>query len=87
MWFLILGILGVTLKYFEIGGIGVWSWWVVLTPFALTVAWWSVADASGYTKRKAMEKDALRTRQRHDRQRIELGLRTRQVPSASRGRR
>ena len=31
------------------------------TPFALAVVWWAWADASGYTKRKAMEKmDAIK---------------------------
>jgi small Trp-rich protein len=29
----------------------------VLTPFALAVAWWAWADSSGYTKRKAMERE------------------------------
>nr|MBP8795602.1 TIGR04438 family Trp-rich protein [Brachymonas sp.] len=40
---------------------GGWSWLIVLTPFALAAAWWVWADASGYTKRKEMEKmDAIR---------------------------
>ena len=37
-------------------GVAEWSWWIVLTPFALAAAWWQWADWSGYTKRKEMEK-------------------------------
>jgi len=73
MWFLLLGVLGVALKYFEIGPIGLWSWWVILTPFALAVAWWAFADASGYTRRKVMEREQIRKQQRIDRQHVNLG--------------
>ena len=34
-----------------------WSWWMVLAPFGLAVLWWAWADWSGYTKRKAMQKE------------------------------
>ncbi|MDB5733014.1 MAG: hypothetical protein JWQ03_2909 [Variovorax sp.] len=74
MWFLVLGVLGVALKYFEIAPVAVWSWWTVLAPFALTLVWWAYADASGYTRRKVMEKENARKQARIDRQRGELGL-------------
>jgi len=74
MWFLVLGLLGVALKYFEIGFVATLSWWIVLIPFALAVAWWSWADASGYTKRKVVEKENLRRQDRIDRQRSNLGM-------------
>ena len=74
MWFLLLGVLGVVLKYFEVAPVAAWNWWIVLLPFALASLWWAYADASGYTKRKAMEKEAARKQARIDRQRSQLGL-------------
>lgn len=56
MYTLALGILLVLLKYLEVSPVVNWSWWWVLSPFAVTAAWWAWADASGYSKRKAMEK-------------------------------
>ena len=61
MYFLGIGIVLLILKLMQIGPVGGWSWLIVLTPFALAAAWWVWADASGYTKRKEMEKmDAVR---------------------------
>ncbi|MBB3176070.1 TIGR04438 family Trp-rich protein [Variovorax sp. Sphag1AA] len=73
MWFLGLGLLAVALKVLEVGVVATWSWWVVLTPFALAIAWWAWADASGYTKRKVVEKENARRQERIDRQRSRLG--------------
>ena len=74
MWFLMLGVLGVLLKYFEIGFVATMSWWIVLAPFALALAWWAYADASGYTKRKVMQRQDERKQERIDRQRSQLGM-------------
>ncbi|MDM0013078.1 TIGR04438 family Trp-rich protein [Variovorax sp. J22P168] len=74
MWFLLLGLLGVALKYLEIGFVANLSWWIVLIPFALAIAWWSWADSSGYTKRKVVEKEDRRRQDRIDRQRSNLGM-------------
>ena len=61
MYLLGIGIVLLVLKLMQIGPVGGWSWLIVLTPFALAAAWWVWADASGYTKRKEMEKmDAIR---------------------------
>lgn len=76
MWFLLLGIVGVGLKYFGVGYVATLSWWIVLIPFALAIAWWAWADASGYTKRKVVERENLRRQDRIDRQRSNLGLLT-----------
>ena len=57
MLFLILGVVLLVLKYLEIGPVALWSWWMVLAPFGLAVLWWAWADWSGYTKRKAMQKE------------------------------
>jgi small Trp-rich protein len=74
MWFLLLGLLGVALKYLEIGLVATLSWWIVLIPFALAAVWWAWADASGYTKRKVVEKENARRQDRIDRQRSNLGM-------------
>jgi small Trp-rich protein len=71
---LILGVILVALKYLEIGPVATWSWWWVLTPFAVTAAWWVWADSTGYTKRKAMEKMDERKRERVERQKESLGM-------------
>ena len=54
MLFLGLGIILLALKYLEIGPVALWDWWWVLSPFGLAVAWWALADWSGYTKKKAV---------------------------------
>ena len=72
-----LGIVLLALKYLEIGAVATWSWWVVLSPFALAVVWWTWSDMSGYTKRKAVERDNARKQARIDRNREQMGLGTR----------
>lgn len=76
MLFLGLGIILLVLKYLEMGPVAAWSWWVVLSPFALAAAWWAWADWSGYTKRKAVEKENARKQARIDKSRDQLGLGT-----------
>jgi small Trp-rich protein len=70
------GIVLLALKYLEIGFVAAWSWWVVLSPFALAVVWWTWADMSGYTKRKAMERESARKQERIDKNRAQMGLGT-----------
>jgi small Trp-rich protein len=74
MLFLGLGLVLLALKYLEIGPVAAWSWWVVLAPFGLAVAWWSWADWSGYTKKKAMERENAKRKARVDRNRENIGL-------------
>jgi small Trp-rich protein len=74
MYLLGLGIILLAMKYLEMGPVAEWSWWVVLSPFALAVAWWAWADATGYTKRKAVERENARKQARIDRSREQLGL-------------
>lgn len=75
MYFLGLGLLLLAMKYLELGPVAQWSWWLVLLPFVLAVIWWTWADNSGYTKRKAME--------REDRRRDERRQRTKQALDAN----
>ena len=74
MYFLMIGVLGLALKYLEIDPVASWSWWLVLSPFALAAAWWAWADASGYTKRKEVDKMEDRKQKRIDKQRAAMGL-------------
>lgn len=74
MFFLFIGIIGILLKYLEIGPVATLDWWIVLIPFALAVAWWWWADSSGYTKKKEMEKMEKRKQERIDKQRDAMGM-------------
>lgn len=68
MYLLGLAILLSLLKLAEIGPPAHWSWWYILGVYASAAVWWAWADASGYTKRKAMEKMDKRTQDRIKRQ-------------------
>ncbi|MBS0392761.1 MAG: TIGR04438 family Trp-rich protein [Comamonadaceae bacterium] len=74
MYALLLGVLLMLLKYLEIGPVASWSWWWVLSPFAVAAVWWAWADATGYTKRKAMEQMEQRKRDRINKQKDALGM-------------
>jgi len=87
MWFLALGVAGLVLKYLEVGFVGRLSWWIVLIPFGLAALWWAYADASGYTKRRVIEREAARKQARIDRQRKDLGLFDPKAPRSDRDRR
>ena len=73
MYFLGIGLLLLAMKYLEVDPVAAWSWWLVFAPFGLAVAWWSWADATGYTKRKAMEREDARKQERIDKNRKAIG--------------
>lgn len=73
MYFLGLGVVLLLMKYFAVSVVATWEWWWVLSPFGLAVAWWSWADWSGYTKKKAMEREDARRLERIERTRQALG--------------
>lgn len=72
MYLLGLGLVLIGLKYAEWGFVGSLSWWWVLSPFALAAAWWAWADSTGYTKRKAMEREDKRRDERRERTKASL---------------
>ncbi len=74
MYLLIFGLALMVLKYLEFGFAAGLSWWWVLSPFALAVAWWAWADATGYTKRREMVKMDRKKQERIDRQREAMGV-------------
>ena len=59
----------VHLEVVDVAGIAAMSWWWVLGGFAVTMAWFTYADQSGLTKRKAMENMDKRKQERLDKQR------------------
>jgi small Trp-rich protein len=73
MWLLGVGIVFLILKTQELTVVATWSWWIILAPFGLAAVWWTYADASGYTKRKAMEREDARVQARIQRQREATG--------------
>jgi small Trp-rich protein len=73
MYFLSLGLLLLVMKTMEIGPVATWSWLLVFTPFGLAVLWWWWADSSGYTKRKAMEKENAKRKARIERNKEAIG--------------
>jgi small Trp-rich protein len=74
MWFLLIGLAMATAKLMDYGRFAAMPWWQVAIPFGLAVAWWAWADATGFTKRKAMEREQRKRQDRIDRQREQLGM-------------
>jgi small Trp-rich protein len=73
MYFLGLGLLLLVMKSMEIGPAANWSWLLVLAPFGLAVLWWWWADASGYTKKKAMQLEDAKRKARIDHNKAAIG--------------
>ena len=74
MLFVGLGLVLLVLKFMEIGPVAMWDWWIVLSPWAMAVAWWAWADSTGYTKRKEMEREDARRDARIERSREAMGM-------------
>ena len=77
MWFVVVGLLLILLKWLEFGPVASWSWWLVLAPFPCAMVWWYWADVSGYTKRMEMEKMEQRKEERRKKNVVALGLQER----------
>ena len=80
MLFVILGVVLVILHFVGIGPPALWTWnllgdlWKFVLPFLLAVAWWAWADASGYNKRREMEKMDEKRQNRRKQNLEALGL-------------
>jgi small Trp-rich protein len=70
----IIGVLLLLAKVTDFGPTASWAWWWVLAPFAGALVWWAVADATGVTQRRAMQKMDDRKAQRRERAMEHLGL-------------
>lgn len=73
MYFLLLGLVGLALKYLQIGPVAAFNWWLVLSPFLAAIVWWAWADAFGYTEKMEMKKMTKRKEERLARQHEALG--------------
>lgn len=73
MYLLGLGLVLLVLKWQAVGPVANLSWWWVAVPFVAAVFWWQWADWSGYTKKKAMQRDEQRRRRRAGRHYEALG--------------
>jgi small Trp-rich protein len=67
MYLLLVAVILTVLKYIEIDPVAQWSWWVIIGVYAATAVWWQVADATGYSRRKSMEKEDQIKKDRHQR--------------------
>jgi small Trp-rich protein len=76
MYLLGIGLVLLAMKYLEIGAVGQWAWPYVLAPFGLAVLWWWWADWSGYTKKKAIERENAKKQARIDKNKAKLGIKT-----------
>lgn len=51
-----IGIILLVLKYFQLGPVAGWSWFIILAPFALAIFWWeAVVPLLGLDKKGAHE--------------------------------
>ncbi len=74
MWFLVVGVVLLVLKWLALGPVALWDWWWVLSPFVLAAIWWWIADATGYTRRKAEQREEDRKQERINKSRRALGF-------------
>ncbi len=69
MAFVLIGVLFIVLRvggWVQFSDSDFTAWLIVLSPFALALAWWAWSDASGLTQRKAM--DAIEAKKAQRRQ-------------------
>lgn len=84
MWLVVVGVVLSGLKLFGVAFFAGWPWWVVLAPFALAAVWWKIADATGVTQRRAMQRADDLAAKRREAQFESLGMR---VPGSSKPKR
>ena len=84
MAFLIIGVLLLAGKLADLGPMGGWSWWIVLTPFGLATVWWAISDKFGLTQRRAMKRMDDRKEKRRAEAMEALGMNKRRVKQVTR---
>ena len=57
MYLLLVAVALSLLKWQNIEPVASWSWLIIIGVYAATAVWWTVADSTGYTKRKAIERE------------------------------
>ena len=86
MWFVALGVVATLLKLFGVWRVAGWEWWVVLSPFAAAAIWWTIADATGFTRRAAARRQDRKVQRRRDSHLAAMGLSTSFGPDSQQGR-
>lgn len=74
MYMVVLGVLLLLMKLTDFGPVAGMPWWAVLLPFGLAVLWWTWADASGWTKRREMDKMEQKKKDRRAKNLDALGM-------------
>ena len=74
MYMVVLGVLLLLMKLTDFGPVAGMPWWGVLLPFGLAVLWWIWADASGWTKRREMDKMEQKKKDRRAKNLVALGM-------------
>lgn len=80
MLFILLGVALIALKLLGVSPMSDWNTeptgdlWKLVWPFLAALAWWAWSDASGWTKRREMERDVQRKADRRARSIENLGL-------------
>lgn len=74
MYMVVLGVLLLLMKLTDLGPVAGMPWWAVLLPFGLAVLWWAWADASGWTKRREMDKMEQKKKDRRAKNLDALGM-------------
>lgn len=76
MALVLLGVLGLVLKWLGIGPVAGWSWWLVLSPLMAAPVWWAISDAMGLTRRNEEKRYEDRRKQRRQETIEALGRKT-----------
>jgi small Trp-rich protein len=74
MFFVLVGVILLVLKLSDWAPVANWHWGIILSPNGLALAWWAWADASGFTRRRVMEKERKRIALRRERNLEALGM-------------
>jgi small Trp-rich protein len=77
MWFLIAGLLLGLLYLGDVSPVASWHWGWILLPFGLAAVWWAIADSTGLTQRRAIDRMEARKVARRERDMEALGLNVR----------
>ena len=86
MWFVALGVVATLLKLFGVSRVAEWEWWLVLSPFAAAAIWWTIADATGLTRRAAAKRQERKVQRRRDSHLAAMGMSTNFGPDSRQGR-
>lgn len=95
MLFVLLGLLIIVAHFLGIGPMASWTWnltgdlWKFCVPFVFAAIWWAWADATGYYKRREMEKMEAKRVARREEHMVALGTdrRTKKKKAKALGRR